>query len=89
MPQVTQVLNYVTQLVENDNLAAGLGVGTDVQAQTQEYKRLGEDLEHGFAEFAAELSKIKSIQPSSAQRITMLEQYLAKFRRFIKYPKIH
>jgi hypothetical protein len=32
---------------------------------------------------------VKSLQPSAAQRIAMIEQYLAKFRRFIKYPKIH
>lgn len=36
-----------------------------------------------------ELNKIKSLQPSAAQRIILIEQYLAKFRRFIKYPKIH
>ena len=29
------------------------------------------------------------MQPSAAQRIAMIESYLAKFRRFIKYPKIH
>jgi hypothetical protein len=37
----------------------------------------------------AELNKLKSLQPSAAARITLIEQYLAKFRRFIKYPKIH
>ena len=91
MPQVTEVLKYVTELVENDEMAVGGGidVNVDVSVEVQEYKRLGEDLERGFADFVAELSKIKSMQPSSASRITMLEQYLAKFRRFIKYPKIH
>jgi hypothetical protein len=60
-----------------------------VSVEAQEYKKLGEDLEKGFADFLTELNKIKSLQPSAVQRITMIEQYLAKFRRFIKYPKIH
>jgi hypothetical protein len=85
MPQIVEVLKYVHELIENDEL----NVGIDVSVEAQEYKKLGEDLEKGFADFLAELNKVKSLQPSAAQRIAMIEQYLAKFRRFIKYPKIH
>lgn len=87
MPQIVEVLKYVHELVDNEELAVGLSA--DVSIEAQEYKKLGEDLERGFADFLAELNKVKSLQPSAAQRIAMIEQYLAKFRRFIKYPKIH
>lgn len=85
MPQVVEVLKYVNQIIEND----GLDINVDVSVEAVEYRKIGEELEKGFAEFIAELAKIKSLQPSAAQRITLIEQYLAKFRRFIKYPKIH
>jgi hypothetical protein len=87
MPQIVEILKYVHELADNDELSLGLSI--DVSVEAQEYKKLGEDLERGFADFLAELNKVKSLQPSAAQRIAMIEQYLAKFRRFIKYPKIH
>jgi hypothetical protein len=87
MPQIVEVLKYVHELVDSDELSTSLNI--DVSVEAQEYKKLGEDLERGFADFLVELNKVKSLQPSAAQRIAMIEQYLAKFRRFIKYPKIH
>jgi hypothetical protein len=86
MPQIVEVLKYVHELAEND---LEVSMDIDVSVEAQEYKKLGEDLERGFGEFIAELNKVKSLQPSAAQRIAMIEAYLAKFRRFIKYPKIH
>jgi hypothetical protein len=85
MPQIVEVLKYVNQIIDNDEL----NINVDVSVEAAEYKRIGEDLEKGFSDFLTELNKIKSLQPSSAQRISMIEQYLSKFRRFIKYPKIH
>jgi hypothetical protein len=85
MPQVVEILKYVHELIDSEELDLNI----DVSIEAQEYKRLGEDLEKGFADFLVELNKVKSLQPSAAQRIAMIEQYLVKFRRFIKYPKIH
>lgn len=87
MPQVHEVLKYVHEVFENDNQAVGAGL--DIGIEAKEYKVLGEELEGGLADFLTELNKFKSLQPSSAPRIALLEQYLSKFRRFIKYPKIH
>jgi hypothetical protein len=85
MPQIVEVLKYVHELIDNDEV----NINVDVTIEAQEYKKLGDELERGFGDFLIELNKVKSLQPSAAQRIAMIEQYLAKFRRFIKYPKIH
>ena len=70
MPQIVEVLKYVHELVDTDELNVGLNI--DVSIEAQEYKKLGEDLERGFADFLAELNKIKSLQPSAAQLIAMI-----------------
>lgn len=70
MPQIVEVLKYVHELAEEDDLTASLSI--DVSVEAQEYKKLGEDLERGFADFLGELNKVKSLQPSAAQRIAMI-----------------
>lgn len=42
MPQIVEVLKYVHELVDNEELAVGLSA--DVSIQAQEYKKLGDEL---------------------------------------------
>lgn len=68
MPQIVEVLKYVHELIDTDEV----NVNVDVTIEAQEYKKLGDELERGFADFLAELNKVKSLQPSAAQRIAMI-----------------
>lgn len=68
MPQIVEVLKYVHELIDNDEI----NINVDVSVEAQEYKKLGEELERGFGDFLAELNKVKSLQPSAAQRIALI-----------------
>lgn len=42
MPQIVEVLKYVHEIIESDEL--NLNVDIDVSIEAQEYKKLGDDL---------------------------------------------
>jgi hypothetical protein len=45
MPQIVEVLKYVNQIIDNEEL----NINVDISVEAVEYRKLGEDLERGFS----------------------------------------
>jgi hypothetical protein len=76
MPQIVEVLKYVHEVVEEENL--GVAVGVDVATHEQRYKLLTKDLKGNIAVLLAEMRKIKQTNPALAIQIEIIEKFLAE-----------
>ena len=61
MPQIVEVLKYVHEVVETEEL--GVAVGVDVMTHEQRYKVLVKDLKTNLDIILAELRKMKGNNP--------------------------
>lgn len=86
MPQIVEVLKYVHEVTEKEEL--GVAVGLDVSTHEQRLKVLTKDLKVNFDVLLAELRKLKTSNPNMKIQIEIIEKFLAELEHFILYPKI-
>lgn len=86
MPQIVEVLKYVHEVTEKEEL--GVAVGIDVATHEQRLKILTKDLKVNFDLLLAELRKLKTSNPNIRVQIELIEKFLAELEHFILYPKI-
>ena len=86
MPQIVEVLKYVHEVVEEQQL--GVAVGVDVATHEQKYKLLTKDLKVNIDVLLAELRKMKGSNPNLKLQIELIEKFMAEFEQFILYPRI-
>ena len=86
MPQIVEVLKYVHEVTEKEEL--GVAVGLDVATYEQRLKILSKDIKVNFDLLLAELRKLKQANPGLRIQIELIEKFLAQFEEFILYPKI-
>jgi hypothetical protein len=86
MPQIVEVLKYVHEVVESEEL--GVAVGVDVMTHEQRYKILTKDLKASLELILVELRKLKASNPGLRIQIEIIERFLAELEKFILFPKI-
>ena len=86
MPQIVEVLKYVHEVTEKEEL--GVAVGLDVATYEQRLKIISKDIKVNFDLLLAELRKLKQANPGLRIQIELIEKFLAQFEEFILYPKI-
>ena len=86
MPQVVEVLKYVTEICETDNLVAGLSV--DVIEQESRYKELYGVTKKQTEILITELRKLRGTQPHLVGIVELLERYLVDFDRLSAVQRI-
>jgi hypothetical protein len=86
MPQIVEVLRYVHEVVESDNL--GVAVGVDVATHEQKYKLLTKDIKVQIDLLLSELRKMKTGSPALRIQIELIEGFLAQLDQFILFPRI-
>lgn len=86
MPQIVEVLKYVHEVTEKEEL--GVAVGIDVATHEQRLKILTKDIKVNFDVLLAELRKLKQGSPNLKIQIEIIERFLAQLEEFILYPKI-
>ena len=74
MPQIVEVLKYVHEVVETEEL--GIAVGVDVMTHEQKYKILVKDLKSSLDLILVELRKLKSANPALRLQIEIIERFL-------------
>lgn len=85
MPQIVEVLKYVHEITEKEEL--GVAVGVDVASYEQRLKILSKDIKVNFDLLIAELRKLKST-PNLKVQIELIERFLGQFEEYLLYPKI-
>lgn len=83
MPQIVEVLKYVHEIAEEDNI----NVLCDLDVEVTQYKEMSVALEREMPTFLEELRKLKSSGQSSG-RIDFIERYISEFRRYLAHPKL-
>lgn len=86
MPQIVEVLKYVHEITEKEEL--GVAVGVDVATHEQRYKLISKDLKVNLDLLLAEIRKMKGQNPQMKLQIEIIEKFLAQLEEFILYPKI-
>lgn len=86
MPQIVEVLKYVHEITEKEEL--GVAVGVDVATHEQRLKILSKDIKVNFDLLIVELRKLIKSNPNLRMQIELIERFLAQFEEFILYPKI-
>lgn len=86
MPQIVEVLKYVHEITEREEL--GVAVGIDVSSHEHKLKILTKDMKVNFDILLVELRKMKTNNPGIKIQIEMIERFLAELETFILYPKI-
>lgn len=86
MPQIVEVLKYVHEVTEKEEL--GVAVGVDVASYEQRLKILSKDIKVNFDLLIVELRKLIKSNPNLRVQIELIERFLAQFEEFILYPKI-
>ena len=86
MPQIVEVLKYVHEITEKEEL--GVAVGVDVATHEQRLKILSKDIKVNFDLLLVELRKLIKSNPALRILIETIERFLAQFEEFILYPKI-
>ena len=86
MPQIVEVLKYVHEITEKEEL--GVAVGVDVATHEQRYKLLSKDLKGNLDILLVEIRKIKGTSPQLKIQIEIIEKFLAQLEEFILFPKI-
>jgi len=86
MPQIVEVLKYVHEVMETENL--GVAVGVDVSTHEQKYKLLTKDIKVQLDLLLTDLRKVKGSNPALQGQITLIEGFLAQLEQFILFPRI-
>ena len=86
MPQVVEVLKYVTEICETDSLVSGLSV--DVVEQERRYKELYGVTRKQLEIVLTELRKLKVSQPHLSGIIDLLERYFVDFDKLASIQRI-
>lgn len=86
MPQVVEVIKYVTEICETDSLGVGLTV--DVLEQERIYKELQGVTRKQIEILLVELRKLRGTQPHLSGVIDLLERYIVDFDRLAAVQRI-
>lgn len=86
MPQIVEVLKYVHEVTEKEEL--GVAVGVDVATHEQKLKLLTKDIKVNFDVLLSELRKLRQTSPNLKIQIEIIERFLSQLEEFILYPKI-
>ena len=86
MPQIVEVLKYVHEVVEEEQL--GVAVGVDVATHEQRYKLMTKDLKVNLDVLLTELRKMKGSNPNIKVQIEIIEKFLRELEEFILFPRI-
>ncbi len=86
MPQIVEVLKYVHEITEKEEL--GVAVGLDVATHEQRLKILSKDIKVNFDLLLTELRKLLKSNPGFKIQIELIERFLLQLEDFILYPKI-
>lgn len=86
MPQVVEVLKYVTEICEADSLTVGVSV--DVVEQERRYKELYGLTKKQIEILMSELRKLRGNQPHLVGMVELLERYLVDFDRLAALQRI-
>lgn len=86
MPQIVEVLKYVHEITEKEEL--GVAVGVDIATHEQKLKILTKDIKVNFDILLAELRKLRTSNPNLRIQIEIIEKFLVQLEDFILYPKI-
>lgn len=77
MPQVHEVVKYIHEITEKDNL--GIAVGVEVSTYEQKLKILSRDIKVNFDILLVELRKLLKSNPNLKLQIEVIERFLAQF----------
>ena len=77
MPQIVEVLKYVHEITEKEEL--GVAVGVDVATHEQRLKILSKDIKVNFDLLIVELRKLIKSNPNLRMQIELIERFLAQF----------
>jgi hypothetical protein len=86
MPQIVEVLKYVHEITEKEEL--GVAVGVDVASYEQRLKILSKDIKVNFDILLVELRKLLKSNPALRAMIEIIERFLVQFEEYLLYPKI-
>lgn len=86
MPQIVEVLKYVHEVTEKDQL--GVAVGVDVTSHEKKLNVLTKDIKTNFDVLLVELRKLRQSSPNLKVQIEIIEKFLTQLEEFILYPKI-
>ena len=86
MPQIVEVLKYVHEITEKEEL--GVAVGVDVATYEQRLKILSKDIKVNFDILLVELRKLLKTNPALRAMIEIIERFLGQFEEYLLYPKI-
>jgi hypothetical protein len=86
MPQIVEVLKYVHEITEKEEL--GVAVGVDVASYEQRLKILSKDIKVNFDILLLELRKLLKSTPALRGIIEIIERFLVQFEEYLLYPKI-
>ncbi len=77
MPQIVEVLKYVHEVTEKEEL--GVAVGVDVATHEQRLKILSKDIKVNFDLLLVELRKLLTNNPNLRLQIELIMKFLAQF----------
>lgn len=86
MPQIVEVLKYVHEVVEQENL--GVAVNIDVATHEQKYKLLVKDIKIQIEVLLVDLRKLKTSNPALRGQIEVIEGFIVQLEQFILFPRI-
>ena len=86
LPQIFEVLKYVHEIAETDNL--GLAVGVDIVEQERRYKEVYGVARNQLTVFLAELKRLRTSNPALAAQIDLIEKSLLDFDRLAAVQRI-
>lgn len=86
MPQVVEVLKYVHEIVETEDL--GVAIGGDIKVQETRYRELYGLTKKQIELIIVELRKLRSNQPNLREQIEILERFLVDFDKFAAVARV-
>ena len=86
MPQIVEVLKYVHEVCETEEL--GVAVGVEASVHEQKYKQLSRDIKGQLDILLREIRQVKQTNPKFKDTIVLLENFLAEFEKYIMTPRI-
>ena len=86
MPQIVEVLKYVHEVTEKEEL--GVAVGVDISSHEHKLKLLGKDIKGNLDILIVELRKLKGKDPNLKVQIELIEKFLGELDAFVMFPKI-
>jgi hypothetical protein len=86
MPQIVEVLKYVHEVTEKEEL--GVAVGGEIGIYEQRLKILSKDIKVTFDLLLTELRKLLKSNPNFKLQIELIEKFLLQFEEYLLYPKI-